>query len=247
MKIRFLPLVCFVAACFPAARGAVLSQYSFTGSSDAAAVLAGVTGGIFTPSAGITGGSAGDATLFNGFSTGATTNTAPAASSQPVRYVRGNSDSANTAAAITNGDYFSFTLAPTVGNQLSLQTLTIDISSNGSSIANTSEFALVSSFNGFSSGTVVLGDVIGTPGSVTAPGSAANAYIRYTVDLSGADYQNLTGTTTFRLYVSSSNNAGVARLDNVIINGTVLPVPEPSALALAGLGGMLVTVRRRKA
>jgi hypothetical protein len=57
----------------------------------------------------------------------------------------------------------------------------------------------------------------------------------------GVDDINQAGT-------AYNNSSGNWRLDNVVISGTLVAVPEPTTLALAGLGGLaaLVAVRRRK-
>lgn len=250
MKVPFISVLLSLLPFAASSPAAILSIYGFTGSADTPTALAGVNASAFTPSDGI-GGSAGGT---NGFSTVAVTNTAPAAATSPVRYVRGSSGSADTAAALENGDYFSFTLSPTSGNQLSLLNFTVDISANGtgtggSATTNTAQFALFSSSDGFAAGTPLLGDILAPAASETALDGAALAYTRYTVDLSGEAFQNLTGTTTFRLYIANSSSAvgANARLDNVTVNGTVAAVPEPSALAFVSLGALaLGTARSRR-
>ncbi|MEI9894449.1 MAG: hypothetical protein WDN28_11340 [Chthoniobacter sp.] len=220
-------------------QAATLSLYDFTGSVDTPTVFTGVTASDFTPADGIIGGP--PTALFNGFSTTVPVNTPPANAAVPVRYVRGTAGSADTAAALTNGDYFTFTLAPTSGNQLSLQNFTVDISANGGAAnADTAEYALFASTDGFASGDPSMSDILAPAASVTAPGSNAIPYTRYTVDLSEAAFQDLTGTVTFRLYVSNSSSSSVARFDDVTINGTVSAVPEPSGFVLLGLGAGVV-------
>ncbi len=61
--------------------------------------------------------------------------------------------------------------------------------------------------------------------------------------------------TTFRLYAfGATNSAGNAGFDratsgvnpNVILNGSVTAVPEPSSLALLGVGTLAVVTYRRR-
>lgn len=224
---------------------ATLSLYNFTGNSDTPIVSPGAAGSDLMPSAGITGGP--PTALFNGFTTTAPANTPPSNASAPIRYVRGTAGSADTQAALANGDYFSFTLAPTAGSILNLQSFTIDISVNGGTTnADTAEFALFASGDGFSAGDPSMADILAPAASVTAPDMNALPYSRYTVDLSSAAFQNLTGTVTFRLYVSNSASASVARFDDVTINGTVSAVPEPGGPLLLALGLCGVVGRRRR-
>ena len=69
------------------------------------------------------------------------------------------------------------------------------------------------------------------------------------VDLSGATYQGLTNQTVTFSWYAGANNTGTADsdFDSVVINGTVTPVPEPSAFGVIGLiGGMALILQRRK-
>ena len=63
-------------------------------------------------------------------------------------------------------------------------------------------------------------------------------------DLTGAAFQGLTGTQTFaiRLYNNQARDFG---MDNIILNGDVVPVPEPSSFLLTGLAGLALLRRRR--
>jgi hypothetical protein len=69
------------------------------------------------------------------------------------------------------------------------------------------------------------------------------------ISLSSSEYQGLTGTITFRIYAydDSDSTGDMDRLDNVVLNGTLSAIPEPSSFALlAGMFGLcLVALRRR--
>ena len=74
----------------------------------------------------------------------------------------------------------------------------------------------------------------------------------YTANLDAiASLQNLTGTTTFRLYGTPAGGYSNFALDSLTLTGDVnplTPVPEPQtyALMLAGLGVLGAVARRRR-
>ncbi len=66
-------------------------------------------------------------------------------------------------------------------------------------------------------------------------------------DLSGAEFQGLSGPIQFRLYLYSDNSGSSGSrwtFDNVTLNGVISPIPEPSMLGLLSLGGLLLARRR---
>ena len=52
------------------------------------------------------------------------------------------------------------------------------------------------------------------------------------ISLTGSDFQNVTGSLTFRVYVfdTADNGNRGELLDNIIVNGSVIAIPEPSTL-----------------
>lgn len=70
--------------------------------------------------------------------------------------------------------------------------------------------------------------------------------------ISGTAFQNLTTATEFRIYLSdatSNSNSVFANVDNVILDGTAVAIPEPSTatLLLGSMAVMLVALRRKRA
>ncbi|MFT5633578.1 MAG: hypothetical protein ACI9SQ_001299, partial [Rubritalea sp.] len=62
----------------------------------------------------------------------------------------------------------------------------------------------------------------------------------------------LTAAGTYTLQIEAGELGGVnetgnhAGIDNLSINGTVAPVPEPSSIVLLGLDGLALILHRRK-
>jgi hypothetical protein len=147
------------------------------------------------------------------------------------------------AAAIANVAYMSFTVSTTAGNKLDLTSLTYTSIHNATNAGAPDTNATMNFFvrSSIDSYAATVGSVFSETWDSTTPNR--------TIDLSGAAFQNLTSPVTFRLYVYESveldTNQG-ARWDDVVLNGNVNAIPEPSAIALLGLGGLALLRRRRK-
>lgn len=226
----FAIITAFVMACSVSqSQATVIASYAFTGGSPTSSdTELNSTAGNFTvtqPS-----GTAGDL----GFST--TSNNA---------FARSLAITGTTvAAAVTYGNFFSFAATPGSGYELNLTTLTFDsIHNNTSGTAGTPNgtvtmnFFIRSSVDAYAAN---VGSVFSQAYNTTTTGRS--------VDLTGASFQNLSSAVTFRLYVYESTDVSTnqgARWDNVVLNGSVAAVPEPSAALLGGLGGLLLLRRRR--
>lgn len=148
-----------------------------------------------------------------------------------------------TATLATNDNYFTFTVNAAAGFQLNMTSLSYAM--NGSNTApGTDQW-------GFS-----------TDGGTTwTMENAFNVHNPQVSSLSNWDFADVSAPSVefrFWAYGTSSINAGVSasggttRINNIagndlILNGTVTAVPEPSTLSMIGLGlfGMLAFARRR--
>ncbi len=142
--------------------------------------------------------------------------------------------------AINNNYYFTFALTIPSGIEVDLAQLQYDYSALAPF-----EFAVgvFTDESAYASSNALLSRKP-TNGNSTTP----IAYPNETVDLSGVAFQNLTNTTlTFRIYTmdDSTVNTRVNIFDNVELFGTVTVVPEPTSLALLGMGGLTMLRRRR--
>lgn len=218
----------FAAFSMIPAKGAVIASYNFTGSSLASSdVSLDSTASDFIAS--------GFSSFFDTTNGNATPSVAiPTNSTGPLG---GNAGELTEANAISNEDYFSFTITPTLnlGQSLNFTSFTFDVAGRNSN--SNSMYVLRSSADSFAT---TLG-VTGTIGLASAPAFFVASSFNLSDD---SILQGVTAATTFRLYlIDNRGSTAHILLDNVILNATT--IPEPSA-ALLGSLGMLALMRRRR-
>ncbi len=66
------------------------------------------------------------------------------------------------------------------------------------------------------------------------------------IDLTGPSFQGLSDPVTFRIYLYDGNSSTIRiiAIDNVVLNGSV--VPEPSSALLLGVSALILLTRRRR-
>ncbi|GAB5560205.1 MAG: hypothetical protein SynsKO_18520 [Synoicihabitans sp.] len=157
--------------------------------------------------------------------------------------------SATLATAISDGNYFEFTLTAATGYELTLTSIEMNGGATSSGAANV---ALLSSVDGFNDSSAIATATevnSGTGGFDTDSSGFGNS-----ITLSGAQYEGLQAIS-FRIYGwNISSGSGVTNLrslsgDDLEVFGTVSvsAVPEPSTFALlAGLGALGMVASRRR-
>ena len=217
-------------------------QYSFSSNLNATTEDANLTASAVTLGSGLSANPSGDGNA--GRSGSSNSLFARASVTNPTNQI-------TSATAITANDYFSFTVDVGSGFEMDLTSLTFDLgyTRNGSFEGKQFRTYLLTDIDGFSSSNLVGYDTVDATvngGSLQYPNGTT------TITLSGAQYQNLTGSTEFRLFIADNTGSSdyIHRIDNVTLNGEVAAiVPEPGSLAM--LGGLMalgyVMVRRRRA
>lgn len=122
-------------------------------------------------------------------------------------------------AAISNDDYLTFSITPDAGNELDLTSLSFQASLR--SAARSAEFFAVHALIGGEAATVGNELLLGT---ITQQPEAQNTgdYDDFVIDLSGAEFQNVTETIEFRFYIwggSGGSSSTRTNIDNVILRG----------------------------
>lgn len=165
-----------------------------------------------------------------------------------ARITAGNLSPATGDASVTANAYYAFTLSLGEDVTLNLASLSFDAAFYGTDSNVSANYKAVyfvrSSLDGYAAN---IGSeatrVYQYPGTGSPPPTTMPTHA---VDLSDSLFQGIAGSVTFRIYLYdyngvspgnalTSNNRLIA-LDNVILEGAVTSVPEPSAFA-AILGG----------
>lgn len=213
--MKTIVIVVAVFAIAGSLDAAVLSQYNFTGS-------------VRTSSDSDLNSTATDFTDGPGI-----TGTIDAGRGNPLPSISPDlGTTANTQAlALSGNDYFTFTITPAGGFQLNLTSITFDSAVFGNITAT---FFVRSSVDNF---TTDLGTVT----------TSSTTFTNTNISLTGAPFQNVTTSLSFRLYVfdnqDNGNRGGL--LDNIVLNGVTILIPEPASWATFMVGaGVLVASQR---
>lgn len=168
-------------------------------------------------------------------------------------FVRANATQSTQAGAITDSDYFEFTLTPQGGFEVDLTSFSLTVGNQTSTaLSFTSSYFVRTSLDGYASN-IAITSTGGTTTSSAGVASRTTTSNSTTVSDSvvfnvvGAEYQNLTAPVTFRIYlydtgsgVAPDSSQSISRFDNVQVSGNVTAVPEPTIGMLGLVGGLLV-------
>lgn len=155
--------------------------------------------------------------------------------------------SASLATAISDGNYFEFTLTAASGFELTVTSIDMYGAASSSGADNV---ALLSSVDGFTDADAIatVSNVAGVTGGFDTDSSGFGD----SITLSGMQYEGV-GSISFRIYGwNISTGSGITHLRNLSGNdlevfGTVSAVPEPSSFAaLAGLAMLGFAASRRR-
>jgi hypothetical protein len=238
--------VAALAALAPAAHGAPLVVYSF-----------GVPGQettdenspVFDPTAFAAGTTASRITDPNGVVGLEASSAATTPANAPFLRLDPQGNSADPNAADANNKYFQFTLSALPGQDVDLTNLTFTVHRGGA--ATPRGIFVRTSADNFASVLPLVGNPALTPNATNPNGSDVNtarpAQTAVTADLSGAAFQNIQNLgsgLTLRFYSYSPGAGSSLDYDDITINGTVAPIPEPASLGLLAVAGLLVLRRR---
>lgn len=151
------------------------------------------------------------------------------------REVAGAGSGGNAATNSDNGEYFFFTVTADAGYELNLDGIELDAQRAGSSPDRITVFALPDGDDSLEA-TIVDNQRLNT--TFTNYGGGAN--------LQGAAFQSLDSIEIRVVFHGNNQGGGFNEVDNVVLTGESVLIPEPASLALLGLGGLCLLPRRRR-
>jgi len=217
-------LSCVVFA--QSATAALIADYEFATNFDLSSSVTGVLSS--TP---------GDVSFGAGYAAGAVS-TGLGNPARAVFFGSSTATAADLAAAIAADDYATFTITPDAGTPLNLTELRFDSQINfPTSVTTWTLYADPDSG--------MLGTLIDT-GALAAPASPA-VFETEAANLTGAALlQNITTARTFRIYFHGYTSGTAAfRIDNIQLDGVVVPEPASLVLMTTLLVGSVMVRRRR--
>lgn len=133
----------------------------------------------------------------------------------------------DVAGAITANEYVSFTVTPGAGVELDLTSLTVraGYTNSGSYTNKILTQTVLTDIDGFTA-PAELGSVSTTN---TSTNNGTVVYQTLNIDLTAAQFQDITTATEFRIYLSDDTNSTniIHRIDDIVLSGTVTAPPAP--------------------
>lgn len=164
-----------------------------------------------------------------------------------------NWSTSNDATAVRDSDLYAwFRVTVDSGMTMSLTNLSFDVKPHGS--GPRSVLVDVIQVGGPIAGNL-LGNVFyhtdqsqtGELDPASTSGGASTRKVWETANFGSSSFTNLTGTYEIRIFgYNAPQSDREALIDNIILQGTVTAIPEPSAFLLCGLGSLALMARRAR-
>lgn len=154
--------------------------------------------------------------------------------------VVGSSATPGTDATSFSGqDYFTFTIGPASGYVLNLEKINFDTSYYAVSATTDASYFLRSSIDGFAAN---IGSIMTQAMQTSAVFSAQE------VNLIDSAFQGISGSVEFRIYLYDTNSATTrwVAIDNVVLSGAVVAIPEPGGVMMFFLSAIAGFARLRR-